>query len=270
MTSKMRRGRSALRALARQGWLSVAGSVASPSSSVHLLAGHYFGRTEKPDQLRFDRLLRELEAVATLVPVELAVSMIQERESPDQPVLAFTFDDGLLDVYTDLAPVLEDHGINAALFICPGFVEGSPSYIERFARVAINTPGKRPMTADMIADLSERGFIIGSHTYDHVSLAGDLPAGELAQQLTASRAAIEAITGTECSWFAWPYGRSTDISPRALDAALEAYDIVFGSDSYNVYSSHAGRVISRRHFEADWPVAHVKYFLRAERVHPSH
>ena len=66
-----------------------------------------------------------------------------------------------------ICPVLEDYGVNAALFINPNFVEGDEAYIRHFTESTVLTPGKRPMRWDALRRLRDRGHVIGAHTLDH-------------------------------------------------------------------------------------------------------
>lgn len=51
--------------------------------------------------------------------------MIINQEPVDRCTIAFTFDDGWRDCYTQIAPQLEKYGINAAFFINPNFVDAA-------------------------------------------------------------------------------------------------------------------------------------------------
>lgn len=207
-----------------------------------------------------------LAAQADLVPIEEAVEMVRQQTEVDRPQVAFTFDDGYIEFYQDLAPVLEDFGVNAALFLNSRYIDAAPDYIDRFNRDAIRSPGRLPMTAQMVADLADRGFVIGSHTSDHVRLDTD----DLAvhrDQIVACKAEVEVLSNRACDWFAWPYGAFEHISASALKVASETYDVVFSSDGYPSYTSYDGRVINRRQIEAYWPISHARYFLSAPRVH---
>lgn len=209
-------------------------------------------------------MLDELSDDVEFVRVEDAVARIRSGDVPDHPVAAFTFDDGFIDCYLHLAPALEARGINAAFFVNPRYVGAGPDYIEVFNRTAIRSYGRLPMTVEMVRSLADRGFVIGSHTGDHVRLDGDDEA-LIADQVEMSRAEVEALSGQDCPWFAWPYGTYGDISDAALTAALGTYDVVFSSDRYGAYGSDDRRVLNRRHFEVHWPTSHVRYFLRTSR-----
>ena len=259
-SAKARFDRSQTRRALRSGVLSARGRRARVANGVHILAGHHMGATEIRDREVFRDLLRHLAKQARLVNIESASRLIAQEQEVDEPMIAFTFDDGFRDCYSHLAPTLEEFGINAALFINPGYVGADAQYVESFNRSVVDLPGKLPMTRDMVSDLAGRGFVIGAHTIDHADLTSsdeDL----LKHQIVDCKSAVEEISGTTCDWFAWPYGTYRHISSVALELALDTYDVVFSSDNYPQYSSHGGRVQNRRHFEVDWPQSHVRYFL---------
>lgn len=251
------------RAELRAALLSGVGRLRKPSNSIHVLNGHVLGMGGNPSRARFRTLLRQLGEVATLVRIEDACALIRARTPVTRPMIAFTFDDGYQECHTDLAPVLEEFGVNAAFFINPHFALGDQAYVDRFLATRVpDMPKRPPMTPAMIADLARRGFVIGAHTLDHERLVSDDPAF-LQTQVADCRAAVERLSGQPCEYFAWTYGRYSDISPAALALAEATYPFVFSSDRYPSYTS--GAVFNRRHFECDWPASHVRFFLAPPR-----
>lgn len=255
--------RQALRSLA----LSGAGAVSGISPGVHVLAGHYMGRDVINSEDVFRRLLFQLSRCARLINIETACDLIKKRELVDEPLIAFTFDDGFSECHSHIAPALESYHVNAAFFVNPGFVKGSDAYVKKFTESVVKVPGKSPMRIAQIKDLADRGFVIGAHTVDHVDLAV-IKESDIHHQVVYCRTLVEDMTGKPCDWFAWTFGGYKHISQAALQAAIDNYSLVFSSDRYCFYSSNQGRVINRRHFEPDWPFTHVKYFLSKQRHYP--
>ena len=255
------------RSLLRAGVLGAVGRVASISRSVHMLNGHIIGPDGEKSQAAFRRLLSELSKEARLTRVEEACELIGRRSDLDRPHIAFTFDDGFEDCYRYIAPVLEEYGVNGAFFVNPGFVHGDGKYRQEFyARAVPNIPARAPMTGRMIFELADRGHIIGAHTTDHIRMTST-DAGVVDEQIVQCRTAVESISAKPCKWFAWAFGKYPDISTVALDAALSTYEVVFSSDGYERYCYQDARVLNRRHFECDWPAAHVRYFLSRKRAY---
>ena len=257
---------SRLRANLRSSVLRSLGTNSKVSPGVHILAGHHMGREAIKDRVVFDRQLRGLAERAKLIDIEDACDLIGRHENVDEPLIAFTFDDGYSEWHSHIAPALEAHGVNAAFFVNPGYVHGDAEYIARFNRDAVHTPGKKPINAAQVKDLADRGFVIGAHTIDHADLTGS-NSGFLQHQIADCKGEIQKLSGKECTMFAWTYGKFRHISPTALSIAKETYELVFSSDGYPSLGSNDGRVLNRRHFEPDWPVSHVKYFLRSKRFY---
>lgn len=252
-----------IRQLLRGCYLDVFGCMANPSKGIHILNGHYTHRVH-PDSSYMEYMLNELSYVANFIRIEEAVRMILTHIEPDEPLIAFTFDDGFEECYDAIAPELEKYEINAAFFVNPNFVEGDDEYIKHFTEITTLSPGKRPMRWNQIIDLSKRGFIIGAHTMDHY-LTASSDIDELKHQIVDCKAIIEDKTGVSCDYFAWPYGKLEQTNKQAVEIACDNYKYVFSQSDYRNYFSFEGKVINRRHFEPSWPVNHVKYFLSKQK-----
>lgn len=255
-----------MRAFIRKCILDSLGIFARPANSIHILNGHIISRKKVSSfsQDKFYNQLKSLQKFVQFVNIEKAVELVLNREEVECPLVAFTFDDGFMDCYTMIAPVLEDFGVNAAFFINPNFVDGDERYINRFTREIVLTPGKCPMRWDEIKDLHQRGHIIGAHTMDHYMINDD-NLNELDFQIGMCKSVIEDKLSAACEYFAFPYGRMEHANRRSIDIACKYYSYVFSQSDYRHYFSFDGRVINRRHFEPFWPVNHVNYFLSSPK-----
>lgn len=63
--------------------------------------------------------IKELSRHVRFIRVEEATSLILNHESVDEPLVAFTFDDGFMECHSMIAPVLEQFGVNAAFLSIP-------------------------------------------------------------------------------------------------------------------------------------------------------
>ncbi len=126
----------------------------------------------------------------TILPDQLYDYLTTGASLPKKPVM-ITFDDGDLDQYETAVPILEKHGFKGAFFIMT---------------VAIGRRGKQPyMDKAQIKDLSDRGHLIGAHTWDHHNVKkyqGD----DWKIQIEEPKAKLEAITGKPVKYFAYPFG----------------------------------------------------------------
>lgn len=258
------------RSALRSSILSVMGTFNRPSSYVHILNGHMIDwhHDNDSDGERFYRQLKELHKYCDFVNFEEAVRLIENHKSVARPTIAFSFDDGWRDCYTQIAPQLEKFGVNAMFFINPNFAYAAEkeddNYIENFTVNTTNSPGKHPMTWEQIQDLQKRGFLFGAHTLDHYCI-NDGNVLELEHQIGDCRKIMEERLGTPCDSFAFPYGHLEHANPMSIEIACKYYKYVFSQSDHQHFFSYNGRVINRRHFEPFWPVKHVFYFLSCKR-----
>lgn len=259
-----------IRTFLRNLYLNTIGTFSRPSTFVHILNGHMvdWNHDYDSDGQRFAELLAKLHQYCDFVNIEEAVRLIINHEPVSRPTVAFTFDDGWRDCYTQIAPQIEKYGVNAMFFINPGFADaaekGDTAYIENCTVNTTKSPGKHPMTWTQIKELQQRGFMFGAHTIDHYCIANN-SIRELEHQIGDCRKAIEDKLGVPCEYFAFPYGRLEHANPASIDIACKYYKFVFSQSDHKHFFSYGGKVINRRHFEPFWPARHVLYFLSSKR-----
>lgn len=106
---------------------------------------------------------------------------------PEKPVM-ITFDDGSIGQFDIGIPTLESHGFRGVFFI-----------------MTIATGKKGYMSAAQLKEMSDRGHLIASHTWDHHKvLEYDSAAWKV--QLSGSVKTLENITGKPVRYFAYPFG----------------------------------------------------------------
>ena len=252
-----------IRKLIRRLVLDLLGAWAKPAPGIHILNGHRIA-LEKPNPDIFRKQLLKLNKSVRFIRFEEAVKLIATKQIVDEVLVAFSFDDGFEECYTQIAPVLEEFDINAAFFINPNFVTGNAEYIESFTADTVKTPGKKPMNWQQIRELHQRGHIIGAHTLDHININDDNKA-ELEYQIGECCKVIEDQLGEDCIYFAFPFGRLEHANSMSIDIAANFYPYIFSQSDYKHYFSYNDRVINRRHFEPDWDIKHVLYFLSCNK-----
>jgi peptidoglycan/xylan/chitin deacetylase (PgdA/CDA1 family)/glycosyltransferase involved in cell wall biosynthesis len=138
----------------------------------------------------------------------------QLAEFPRRPIV-LTFDDGYLDNYTNLLPLMQQYGYRGVLYLLGDFAV-------RHNQWDLAADPTEPR-ADLMSEAQKQAFVaagweIGAHTLTHPRLAS-LPATEAAHELTQSRAELERRLGITILSFAYPYG---DLSAETKRLAAEA------------------------------------------------
>lgn len=122
-------------------------------------------------------------------------------EFPRRPII-LTFDDGYLDNYTNLLPLMQRYGYRGVLYLLGDFEV-------RHNQWDLAADPTEPR-ADLMSETQKRAFVaagweIGAHTMSHPRLAA-LPPAAAATEIAQSKAALETRLGLEILSFAYPYG----------------------------------------------------------------
>lgn len=252
------------RSLLRKICLDVISKFSQPKKGIHILNGHFIAPYKAEGEVFFD-LLSELSKTVKFIDIQEATQLITTKKFDQKEILvAFTFDDGFEECYTDITPSLDYFDIKAAFFINPNFVNGDATYINNFLKNVVYLDGfKLPMRWNQILTLHNQGHVIGAHTMDHMRL--DIYDEQvLNHQIVDCKNYLEKQIGYKCEYFAYPYGQLTDISEQAIEIAAGNFKYNFTQSNYRQYFSFNNRFINRRHFEGNWPQQHVKYFLKSK------
>ena len=134
-----------------------------------------------------------------------------------RPLACVTFDDGYLDNYSNAAPILMRHEIPAAFFVSTGIVGTD----RRFPR---RHPPRNPpipvMQWDHVRELHRAGFLIGSHTVNHIDCEAepeDVVRAELEQSREDLRRELGLSTGHLLLPIRWPAAHDSG-TPRTGEA----------------------------------------------------
>lgn len=127
-----------------------------------------------------------------------------------------TFDDGWRDALTTAWPLLQELSVPATFYVCPGWWGGR--------HPDVPGPAGALLSAAEARELAGAGAELGGHAMTHPDLR-KLGDDELAEQLTRSKAEVEAVTGRPCRTMAYPFGLVDD---RVEQAAKRAgYELAF-------------------------------------------
>lgn len=253
-----------IRSYIRHRIINILSIYSKPMPGIHILNGHFLSLDEHDSPEIFDKLLNGLlNKGVKFINIDEAATKINANETGELCQVAFTFDDGFEECFTKIKPVLDKYRIKAGFFINPNFVDGDSNYRKWFVheQVLVN---KNPMTWTQIKTLSDEGHIIGAHTMDHRDLNSN-DKEMLYYQIKGAKEVIEKKLGIPCNHFAFPFGKLENISEMGVRISKEFFDFVYSQSNYRYYFSFNGRVINRRHFESNWPLKHVIYFLKSKR-----
>ena len=125
-----------------------------------------------PDELEGQLVYLEEQGYTTISVLDFLRARKGKQELPAKPII-LTFDDGYVDNYTVLLPMLEKHGMKATVFMVTNDI-GLDGYL----------------SWDQLRDMQERGIEIGSHTANHFPLAAMDPS-EAGDELKLSKLLLE-------------------------------------------------------------------------------
>lgn len=253
------------RSLLRNISLDILGRIFKPSKGTHFLNGHYVfpGNTsiEVQRDVFYDQI-NLLSKQCTFIDPQVA---LPERFQKSQPLVCLTFDDGYSDVFSVIAPVLKMLKLKAIFFVNPAFLDlDEYTTKEVLSKNYATNVGKRFLTNEEVVKVIKTGHIIGSHSLTHRRLSTN-DESVLKAEIVDSKNQIQKKFDIECNCFAYPFGGRDDLSAKALALASVTYDYIFSSISREGLFSFENRVINRRHFEGNWPVNHINYFLSGRK-----
>lgn len=116
-------------------------------------------------------------------------------------VVGITFDDGYRNNLDHALPVLQSHGFTATCYAV-SHLAGADNAWDK----AQGVPSKPLMTPLELRQWSTAGMDVGAHTRDHRDLT-TLDLASAREQISGSKADLEAMIGARVAHFCYPYGR---------------------------------------------------------------
>ncbi len=123
----------------------------------------------------------------TVTEMEEAINF--GKQLPVNPIV-ITFDDGNRDIYEQAYPVLQSLGYRATMYL-----------------IAIAINADTNLTVEMITEMANAGWEMGSHSMTHTDL---VKSDNRTYEVCTSKSDIEAKTGLAVHSIAYPYGLAND------------------------------------------------------------
>lgn len=151
----------------------------------------------------FQRQLKWLAGNAEVVGLDALLSPEPLVET-NQLRVALTFDDGYRTLHDVVAPMLQDYGFTATVYLNTAHI-GDERHCPSDAEIG-HYPAEEFMTWSEVAGLQRQDWTIGSHGMHHLDMTVQSES-ELLRQLTTSKKEIAGRLATDCRHFSYPWGR---------------------------------------------------------------
>ena len=176
---------------------------------------------QPPQTLALSQFQQHLDAIRRHNYRTVTVAELLEagRELPSRSV-ALAFDDGLLDNYTHVFPLLLQYGMRATFYVVPAYDRVTRWVAPQTGRWSdLPAPGFTiPFTSmgtDQRRELARHGMEIGSHSLTHRMLTR-VPKDELSREVRDSKDFLEQEIGGSVKTFCYPNGRFGPAVVRAV------------------------------------------------------
>jgi peptidoglycan/xylan/chitin deacetylase (PgdA/CDA1 family) len=125
--------------------------------------------------------------------------------------VCLVFDDGYLDTFTQVWPILREHGFAATAFLISSLVGSDVQWESAWKAAPL-------MTWEQIREMSQEGIQFGSHSHTHPDLTA-ISGQQLDNELRLSRQIIEAKLDREITLFSFPFSRMNRVVAERVYAA---------------------------------------------------
>lgn len=164
------------------------------------------------DDISPSRFRRQLEYLTDRYDV---VDLPAVLERSDRKRVALTFDDGYVDFYDNVLPLLREYEVPATVFVPVEAIEDPCfSHNGRF--------DYEYMTEAQLHELVDDDLVtVGNHTVSHPRFS-TVSSDRLETEIVGARERLEDLLGIEVSRFCYPYN---DFDQRAMAVVRETHDI---------------------------------------------
>ncbi len=186
-----------------------------------------------------------------VVSLEQAQVMSSSGQSLKK-VVCLTFDDGYTDFLENAAPILDDFGFKATVYIVTEKLGGLSDWSWRDKH--------RPLaTFAQIQEIKQYGHDLGSHTLTHPKLP-KLTADQLSEELILSRDILKSDFGQDFLSFAYPFGFFGQREQLAVEESKYDCAVAIGGLCGNDVNTNKFS-LKRDLMRPSWKVAELKSLL---------
>ena len=150
----------------------------------------------------------ELEGhIQALIEAGYTFIFADEYGYSDEKTVIMSFDDGYLDNYTEMFPIIKKYNVKVTVFMISAYIGGADY-----------------LTKDMITEMASSGLVsFQSHTHSHIAL-DSAGADTMRDEFATSKRILEEITGREVKALCYPSGRYNE---NAMSVASEYFDFAY-------------------------------------------
>lgn len=167
------------------------------SRDVTITDSNAYAYNVPPEDFREQLDYLQEQGYTTISMLEYMKARKGKAELPEKPII-LTFDDGYMDNYAEMLPILEEHGMKATVYMITNHI-GTPGYL-----------GWEELRA-----MQERGVEIGSHTANHLPLT-TLSPEEREEEVYLSKLLMEWNGIRTVFSFSYPNGAYDETMPGLL------------------------------------------------------
>lgn len=207
------------------------------------------------------RWLRENCELISLEEVQRRIRCGQNHRAS----VSITFDDGYADNFNHAIPLLIREGIPCTYFVTAApAIDGVP-----FEHDLATGKGLAPNTIEQLRSLERSCIEVGAHSRTHADLGQISNQSRLHDEIVCARDDLEEALGKRIRYFAFPFGRPTNLSVEAIDLARKAgYEAV--CSAYGGYN-----LPGRDHFHLqrrclDGPLLRIKNWVTVDPFRNRH
>lgn len=159
-----------------------------------------------------------------VIALEQFVEYKERNIKPPPKSVIITFDDGYMENYLNALPILERYNFKATFFITSDYLDSEEPFRwldwdeQLLSQFQENKADWLPLTCQMLLDISERGYSIGSHTKSHPELS-QVEESVAMEELEGSKKCLEEMLAKPITSFSYPFGELNERVKEQVRAA---------------------------------------------------